>query len=226
MRLLRPLLLVAALLAAPAARAEEAVDLALVLAIDVSRSIDDEEFELQRAGYAAAFRDPRILEAIHSGPAGAIAVTCFQWSGIRQQEQIVPWSRIDDAASAERLAHVLATSQRQVFAGSTSLSGAVDFATELLAKAPPARRRVIDVSGDGSNNNGRFPTYARDDAVAAGITINGLAILNEEPGLDLYYEQRLIGGLGAFVIPARDFEDFGRAILAKLIREIATAAAE
>jgi hypothetical protein len=204
------------------ARAEPAVDIALVLAVDVSLSIDAEEFALQRAGYAAAFRSKRVVEAITGGSIGAVAVTYMQWSGAREQEQIVGWQIINDRASAERFAAFLAAAERVVAAGSTSLSGAIDTAARLLRESGyAAERRIIDISGDGSNNSGRLANFARDEVVAQGITINGLAILKNEPQLDSYYEANVVGGRGAFVLTAGDFDDFAEAILAKLIREVA-----
>jgi hypothetical protein len=221
------LAVLALLLAAAPARAGERVDLALVIAVDASRSIDDEEFELQRAGYAAAFRHPRVVEAIGAGSAGAIAVTYVQWSGAQSQEQMIGWTVLRDAASAGDFADRLARLERRVPAGSTSISGAIDFSMHLLATSGfEARRQVIDVSGDGSNNSGRLAAFARNEAVAAGIVINGLVILNEEPLLDLYYRENVVGGLGAFMTAVAEFDDFAEAILAKLIREIAALPAE
>jgi hypothetical protein len=217
--------LIAVLLLAAAvapARGEKAVDIALVLAVDVSLSIDAEEFALQRAGYAAAFRDKRVIDAITAGAVGAMAVTSLQWSGAREQQQIVGWQLITDRASAARFAEALAAADRVVGGGSTSLSGAIDASVRLLRQSGyAAARRVIDISGDGSNNSGRLPIYARDEAVADGITINGLAILKNEPFLDDYYRANVIGGPGAFVLTAGDFDDFAAAIVAKLIREVA-----
>jgi hypothetical protein len=204
------------------AGAEPAVDVALVLAVDVSLSIDAEEFALQRAGYAAAFRNQRVVEAITGGATGAVAVTYIQWSGAREQQQIIGWQLINDRASAARFAAALAATDRVVAAGSTSLSGAIDAAVRLLRQSGyDAQRRIIDISGDGSNNSGRLPNFARDEAVAQGITINGLAILKNEPQLDSYYEANVVGGRGAFVLTAGDFDDFAQAILVKLIREVA-----
>jgi uncharacterized protein DUF1194 len=202
--------------------AEPAVDIALVLAVDVSLSIDAEEFALQRAGYAAAFRNPRVVDAITAGPVGAVAVTYMQWSGAREQQQIAGWQLINDRASAARFAAALAAADRVVAGGSTSLSGAIDAAGRLLQQSGyTAERRIIDISGDGSNNSGRLPNFARDEAVAQGITINGLAILKNEAQLDSYYQANVVGGRGAFVLTAGDFDDFAEAILAKLIREVA-----
>jgi hypothetical protein len=209
-------------LSAAPARAEPPVDVALVLAVDVSLSIDAEEFALQRAGYAAAFRDSRVIDAITAGATRSMAVTYLQWSGAREQLQIVGWQLITDRASAGQFADALTAADRVVVGGSTSLSGAIDASRRLLEHSGySAERRIIDVSGDGTNNSGRLPIYARDEAVSEGITINGLAILKNEATLDDYYQANVIGGRGAFVVTARDFDDFAEAILAKLIREIA-----
>jgi hypothetical protein len=204
------------------AAAQTKVDVALVLAVDVSLSIDDEEFALQRAGYAAAFRNPRVIEAITLGGAGSMAVTYIQWSGKAEQQQIIGWRIIRDEASAHAFADELAAAERLVAGGSTSISGAIDTAARLLRqRAIVANRKIIDISGDGSNNSGRLPIYARDEAVAEGIIINGLAILKNEPFLDDYYKLNVMGGPGAFVVTAADFGDFAQAILVKLVREVA-----
>jgi hypothetical protein len=222
MRRLGGLLVLLALVAGAPARAAPPVDVALVLAVDASRSVDAEEFDLQRLGYANAFRDPRVLDAIRGGSIGSIAVAYFQWSGPRVQYLSVAWTVLRERADVAAFADAIEGSERVVFGGGTSVSGAIDFGVSLLAAIPaePARR-VIDVSGDGSNNNGRLPIYARDEAVAAGITINGLTILNDEPLLDRYYFANVIGGPGSFVIATADYETFATAILSKLIREIA-----
>lgn len=200
------------------------VDLALVLAVDVSGSVNEPRFALQRDGYAAAFRDPQVLSAIHSGPNDAIAVTVVQWTGPALQVVAVPWTRIADAASAEAFAAAIARAPRALFGGGTSISGAIDTGVALLFDSPfRAERRVIDVSGDGANNRGRPAAAARDDAVRAGIGINGLPILSLEPDLDRYYEANVIGGPGAFVVAARTYEAFADAVRRKLILEIAAA---
>ena len=210
------------LMAVAPARAETRPDIALVLAVDVSLSIDSEEFALQRAGYAAAFRDPRVVEAITSTGSGAMAVTYVQWSGATEQRQIIGWRIVDDATSAAVFAEELGAAERLVASGSTSLSGAIDVSVRLLRQSPAveAVRRVIDISGDGYNNSGRLPTFARDEALAQGITINGLAILKNEPLLDGYYERNVMGGPGAFVLTANGFDDFAEALLNKLVREV------
>jgi len=206
------------------ARAQTKVDVALVLAVDVSLSIDAEEFALQRAGYAQAFRNERVVDAIMAGPVGAMAVTYIQWSGASEQRQIIGWRVIRDAASAAAFADELGAAERLVASGSTSVSGAIDASARLLRDSGfAAMRRVIDISGDGYNNSGRLPIYARDEAVADGIVINGLAILKNEPGLDGYYERNVMGGPRAFVITASDFGDFADAVLGKLVREVSEA---
>src|SRR5258706_2164468 len=217
-------------LAAPAPEARaEAVDLALVLAIDVSRSIDDVEAALQRQGYIAALTNPKVVQAIQSGAIGRIALTYVEWAGVDYQQTVVPWTTIAGRQDAEAVAAaILAAPHRSV--SWTSISGAIDYSRRLLANSGyEAGRHVIDVSGDGRNNSGRPAELARDDAVAEGITINGLPILNDranfgrppEADLDLYYEHAVIGGPGALLILARDFNAFGAAILSKLIKEIA-----
>jgi hypothetical protein len=198
------------------------VDLALVLAADCSYSVTAEGYRLQQKGYADAFRDPRIAAALGSGPAGAVAVTYFQWSGASIRNQVTGWTILRSRADTERLADALETAPRTVFRGGTSISGAIDFGRHLLADAGiTAGRRIIDISGDGRNNNGRPAPQARDEAVADGITINGLPILHEEPDIDQFYAANVIGGPGAFLIPAQDFSAFADAIRQKLILEIA-----
>ena len=207
--------------ALPAA-AQPAADLQLVLAVDASGSVDQYRFELQKRGYVAAFRHARVLQAIRSGPNQAIAVTMAQWTGPTMQVHVVGWMLVGDDESAAAFASAIERAPRQLFGGGTSISGAIDYAMTLFPKSPfRAPRRVIDISGDGSNNRGRPVTFARDEAVAAGVGINGLPILALEPDLDRYYQDSVIGGPGAFVVAAKDYETFGEAILKKLITEIA-----
>jgi hypothetical protein len=206
----------------PASGQGSAVDLQLVLAVDASGSVDQYRFELQKRGYVAAFRHPRVLQAIRSGPHQAIAVSMVQWTGPLMQVQVASWAMIGDERSGETFAAAIERVPRQLFGGGTSISGAIDHAMTLFPRSPfRAPRRVIDISGDGSNNRGRPVTLARDDAVAAGVGINGLPILALEPDLDRYYYDSVIGGPGAFVVAAKDYETFGEAILKKLITEIA-----
>jgi uncharacterized protein DUF1194 len=216
-------------------RAAEAVDLLLVLAADVSRSVDAPKFQLQREGYAAAISDARVVDAIRSGPNSKIAVCFVEWSGIGAQKVVIDWTIIKDAATARQFGDQLLEAPRS-FADRTSISGGIEFAVAQLDRAPfEASRRTIDVSGDGTNNSGRDVTRARDEALAKGITINGLVILSDRPlswnpehtnppgGLANYYRDNVIGGSSSFVMVAENFESFGKAILNKLIAEIAFA---
>jgi hypothetical protein len=233
---LRALLIaVVAIALAPLAQAAEQVDLLLVLASDVSRSVDQAKFQLQREGYAAAITDKRVLEAITSGRMRRIAVSFVEWSGVASQRVVIDWTLIDSAGAARKFSDQLVELPRS-FAERTSISGGIDFALGVLARAPyEAPRRAIDVSGDGTNNSGRDVGLARDEALAKGITINGLVILSERPmpwnpehtnppgGLAEYYRSNVIGGPGSFVVVAEDFNSFGEAIVKKLIAEIADA---
>ncbi|MGA7487677.1 MAG: DUF1194 domain-containing protein [Xanthobacteraceae bacterium] len=221
-RLAAATVLLALAASASSAMAQSAADLQLVLAVDASGSVDQVRFELQKRGYVTAFRHARVLQAIRSGPNQAIAVTMMQWTGPALQIPVVEWRLVGDENSAEAFADAIERAPRQLFGGGTSISGAIDYAATLFPRSPyRALRHVIDVSGDGSNNRGRPVTFARDEAVAAGIGINGLPILALEPDLDRYYYDSVIGGPGAFVVAARDYETFGEAILKKLITEIA-----
>jgi hypothetical protein len=219
----------AGLAGAPRARADDPVDVALVLAVDVSRSIDEDEARLQREGYRAAVSDPRVVEAIRGGMLGAVAVAYVEWAGIEYQRLVIPWTRIGSQRDADAWAAALEQSPRASLSW-TSVSGAIDYSRRVMSDCPhEATRRVIDVSGDGVNNSGPPAEVARDRAVAEGITINGLPILNDRPTfgrpppvpLDVYFRESVIGGAGAFVIAAEDFESFGQAVRRKLIREIA-----
>ncbi|MGE3914970.1 MAG: DUF1194 domain-containing protein [Hyphomicrobiaceae bacterium] len=219
-------LLQLSMLAAPhAAVRAETVDLALVLAVDASGSVNETRFELQKQGYAQAFRHPQVLRAIQSGAHGRIAVTMLQWTGPALQMQVTPWMVIHDTASMSAFAEAIDAAPRRLFSGGTSISGAIDFSARVLADSPhAATRRVIDVSGDGGNNRGRPASAARDEAVAAGIVINGLPILEIDPTLDDHYLRNVIGGPNSFMVPAQSFAEFADAILKKLIIEIAGAA--
>jgi hypothetical protein len=227
------LVLAAAALFPAAALAADDVDLLLVLAADVSRSIDAAKFQLQRDGYAAAVADPRVLESIRSGRNHRIGLTFVEWSGIGAQHVVIDWTAVGDAASAKDFGDRLIEAPRS-FADRTSISGAIDFAMDHLTHTPfNSARRTIDISGDGTNNAGRDVSQSRDEAVAKGATINGLVILSENPlswnpdhtnppgGLDSYYRNNVIGGPGAFVMVAKDFNSFGQAIFGKLIAEVA-----
>lgn len=221
------------LLLAGAAHAEEPVDVALVLVSDVSRSVDDAEFRMQKEGYAAAFNDPRVVAAIRGGAIGAIAVAYVEFAGSYEVRTVLPWQVVRDAAGARALTDAIMAEPRS-FYGRTSISAGIDRAMSLLTTSGfEAQRQVIDVAGDGTNNSGRDVTLARDDAVGAGVTINGLAIINEHPvsytfahvqppgGLTEWYRQNVTGGPGSFVIEVREFSQFGEAMTRKLINEIA-----
>ena len=200
-----------------------AVDVSLVLALDASGSVDDERFELQKQGYAKAFLNSKVLDAIRAGNEQAIAVSMVQWTGPTLQLVMVPWTVIRDERSAQTFATLIEAAPRQLMGGGTSVSGAIDFSAMLLKTSPyRATRRVIDISGDGSNNLGRPPEQARDEAVQMGIRINGLPILSVEPDLDQYFRENVIGGPGAFVIAARSYDQFADAILRKLVTEISS----
>ncbi|HEX2114710.1 MAG TPA: DUF1194 domain-containing protein [Alphaproteobacteria bacterium] len=227
----RPIAIVVAFLFAlcgATAHAEEAapVDVQLVLAIDSSSSVTMDEYYLQLEGYAAAFKHPDLLKAIQSGPQRAVAVALFEWSGPSQQVVNFEWRILRDEASVTAFAEELAVAPRLVLGGETAIGDAIDFAVRLFDESVGSGgRRVIDISGDGISNRGREVTSARDDAVFVGITINGVAILNEEPRLDAYYKAFVVGGTGAFALAARDYEDFRDVIIKKLVREITTIAA-
>ena len=213
-------LLILLLLLAVPARAE--VDLELVLAVDASGSVNAYRFELQKQGYAKAFTDPRVLRAIGQGANQAITVTMIQWTGPFLQVQVVGWTEVRDAASAGVLSNLIAAAPRRLFGGGTSISGAIDRAMALFpAVQAPGTRRVIDISGDGANNIGRLASLARDEAVARGVVINGLPILNVEPDLASHYREQVIGGPGSFLIAIDNYEQFSEAIVRKLVTEIA-----
>jgi hypothetical protein len=225
------------LLATEPARADD-VDVALVLVTDVSRSIDDSEFKLEKDGYASAFTSQKVLEAIQGGAAGKIAVSYVEFASSFEVRTVLDWTVIRDRASAQAFVDRLAAAPRS-FWGRTAISAGVDQAVQLLAETGMnATRHVIDVCGDGTNNAGREVAEARDDAVKAGITINGLAIINDHPvswtfahvqppgGLANYYRANVTGGPGSFVLEVHDFSSFGEAMTRKLVDEIATGPAQ
>jgi hypothetical protein len=198
------------------------VDLELVLAVDVSSSVDGEEFDLQMKGLADAFRNPAVLDAIELAGERGIAVALVQWSSWNSQRLSVDWMRVRDPASAAAIADRIAAAPRFGDGGSTAIAGAIRFSTrQFEINDFEAERRAIDISGDGAANQGAQPSQYRDIAVASGLTINGLAILNDNAQLDDYYAGHVIGGNAAFVMRASDYRDFAEAILHKLVREIA-----
>jgi len=210
-------------------RAEIKVDLELVLAVDASRSIDAFEYRLQRMGYAKALTHPAVVGAITSGPMRRIAISYVEWSGAVQQATLVGWTLLDGKASAAAFARKLTNAPRR-FLGGTSISGAIGYSYRMFkGNGIRGARRVIDISGDGPNNRGAPVVTARDMAVRDGITINGLAILNDRPSrppwpeepVDIHYKTKVIGGPGAFMMVVKGFDAFAAAIRNKLIREIA-----
>ena len=229
----------ALLLAAGSGRAAEApgrpdVDVLLVLAADVSRSIDAQKFDLQRKGYAAALVDPRVMEAIASNPDKRIAVAFVEWAGATSQRLVVDWTPIAGEADARAFAARVLAAPRS-FYDRTAIGSALDFSASQFAHAPfSASRRVIDVSGDGTSNSGSDVTGARDAALALGVTtINGLVILSSDDapqylyehthppgGLAAYYRAHVTGGVGSFVATAKDFESFDRSLIGKIVEEI------
>ena len=208
--------------AAPGVRAQEPVDLALVLAVDSSGSVSGYEFDLQMRGLAEAFRSPGVVNAIKAAAPNGVAVNLMQWSSVDEQGQAFGWLIVRDTASAERVADLIDRTPRLVQDGATAISAALDFAAR-LALGVNAKRRVIDLSGDGRDNQSGEILEGRIKAVAAGITVNGLAILNEDPLLEFYYLSEIIGGEGAFVLGADDYDDFAQAMEIKLIKEISSA---
>lgn len=200
----------------------EKVDLALCLAVDASSSVDYDEFGLMLGGYAAAFRDETVVAALLAGPRGAVAAAMLLWSGAGAQAVAVPWTRLDSDGAARGFAEQVDNAPRLVPAGATALGEGMAAGLALLAACPAeATRLVMDVSGDGRHNQGRPPGPVRDIGVAAGVTINALAVLNEEPDLLDHYRAEVIGGPGAFAMPTPDYAAFAEAIREKLLREIA-----
>ncbi len=222
------MILLAAALASPV-RAE-LVDLELILAVDISGSVDDEEAELQRAGYAAALMDEKVIRAIQSGRHGRIALAYVEWAGDHIKRTLVYWTVIDGTRAAGAFARALRAEPFDVGLW-TSISGVIDYGMDLFDFNPHrGKRRVLDISGDGPNNDGAPVVRARDRAVKKGVVINGLPIINGRPSrygtlpmehLDNYYRDCVIGGFGAFIVVANTYADFARAIRLKLILEIA-----
>jgi len=221
-----------------AAGAPVAVDAAIVLAADVSRSIDDDEFALQRRGYADAIQSQQLLDAVSTGPHGAIALAYVEWAGDGEDKVVVDWAVIRNQADAQAFTAALTAAPRS-FVGRTAIGTAIDFSFAMFAESAfSTDRRVIDVSGDGTNNQGRQVMEARDAAVGAGAVINGLAIFNKKAaamggylalhtnppgGIAQYYRDNVTGGSGAFVLQIDDFKSFGEAMMRKLVNEIADA---
>ena len=207
-------------LEASRAQTGDQVDLALVLAIDCSFSVDSVEFRLQMEGLGQAFLHPEIQKAILGGENQKIAVSAIQWSDIDNQMVIIPWTVISGSADANELGATLSAMPRRLAEGGTSIGNALLYSAALFVAAPGATRQVIDISSDGRNNMGPPVNAVRDQIVARGITINALPILNEWPTLDIYFENNVAGGQGHFVLPANTYEAYGEAMFRKLLREI------
>jgi hypothetical protein len=213
-------------LGATPARANVEVDLELVIAVDISYSMDYDELRLQRDGYVTAFRSEAIQKAVRSGPIGKIAITYVEWAGSFEQRIIVPWMVVEGKETAEQFAErIVAAPIRRAYR--TSIAGLLDFVTPSFdTSGYQGARRVIDISGDGPNNQGRLVLQARADTLAKGITINGLPVVLKRPGyydmedLEQYYRDCVIGGRGAFMIPIRSAEEFREATRTKLLLEI------
>lgn len=230
---MRALFLLPLIIAPTLAAAAEPVDVMLVLVTDVSRSVDDTEFTMEKQGYSAALADPQVLAAIKGGAIGQIAVAYVEFAGSYEVKTVVDWHIVRDGPSADAFSREMQAAQRSYW-GRTSISAGIDHAMQMLIEGGfEAQRRVIDVAGDGTNNSGRETTDARDDAVKAGVTINGLAIINEHPvsytfahvqppgGLTNWYAENVTGGTGSFVVEVRSFQAFGEAMTRKLLNEIA-----
>ena len=207
----------------PRAWAQPSADVAIVLAVDSSSSVNYAEFDLQMRGIAEAFRSAEVQSAIRNGPSGAVAITLVQWSGPLQVQQAVEWRLVTGAASAEALAEEIETTPRFFAVGSTAVGQALTFSATMFEKLPWATgRRVIDVSGDGANTDNPPVGPAREAVLRQGITINGLPIQAQELDIDVYYRDKIIGGHGSFMEVARDYDAFREAMTRKLIREIRT----
>ena len=205
----------------PTTRAQDAeVDMALVLAVDCSFSVDFREFALQMRGLGEAFRKPEIKRAIAMGNLQRIAVSVVQWSDESNQVVAMPWTILESEEDGDLFGETLMGMPRKLAEGGTSISSALLYSAAHFSTAPRAQRLVIDVSSDGRNNVGVPVNAVRDRLVAQGITINALTILNEWPTLDIYFQNQVVGGEGHFVIPANDYSAYADAIYRKLLREI------
>ncbi|NIA67078.1 DUF1194 domain-containing protein [Pelagibius litoralis] len=199
----------------------QVVDLELVLAVDASSSVSAEEFDLQMRGFADAFRDPAVAAAIRATGELGVAIAMIQWSDNRRQHVAIDWQHLTTPQSTEAYAEVIDSTPRFLDGGGTAIGGAIEFGVRAIERNGfEGVRKVIDISGDGRANQGAQPAKLRDLAVLQGVTINGLAILNEDSSVDSYYRTSVIGGTGAFVMTANNYEDFAAAMLEKLIKEI------
>lgn len=222
LQILRAILIAASLVSLPISAQSKSteVDLALILAIDCSFSVDATEYRLQMEGLGSALLNPAVAEAIALGENRSIAILVFQWSDEKNQNIILPWTKVSTTNDLLAIATILGSAPRNLAEGGTSMSSALAFASVQFSSAPSATRRVIDLSTDGRNNIGLPVRIVRDQVVRQGITINGLAIRNEFPTLDIYLENSVVGGPSNFVITTDNYTDFGLAMQRKLIKEI------
>jgi Protein of unknown function (DUF1194) len=212
------------LVSVPRLEVAQRVDLELLLAVDVSFSVDTHEYDLQIRGLAEALRHPDVINAIKAAAPNGVALSLMQWAGPTEQTVSVSWSQVWDQATAEAFAEKIGAVARLPTYGGTAIGDALGRSVSLLAENEfEGARQIIDISGDGRTNQGDSPAPVRNRAALAGITVNGLVILNEEQQLNSYYQERVIGGPGAFVVQVDDFEDFALAMRMKLIREIEVA---
>lgn len=194
--------------------------LALVLALDISSSVNQREYNIQLQGLAKAFRTPEVIEAILTPEGAGIAAIVYEWSGYNQQDVVIPWTMLDSEAAIANVAAILTTHRRPYSDLTTALGKAVEYGAFMFRKAPPCARNVIDISGDGENNDGVGPEYYRAQGKLTGITINGLVVQGAYPDPVPYYREHVIQGPGAFVAMARDFDDYPSVMIGKLLREI------
>ena len=200
---------------------QTSIDLALILAVDVSTSVDAGDYHLQMSGIAAAFRDPEFIQAISAGQHGVIAICAVQWSSRKSQEVVLDWTMIKNSFQAKAAADIIETAVRRWIPGGTGLASAISFCERYFDRLEfKSSRRVIDVSGDGEDNEGGDPPSARDHAVSLEITINGLPIISGSESIQDYYSENVIGGLGHFLVPAENILTFRDAIKQKLLREL------
>ena len=221
MRVFAAAFALAALAPAPAAAA---CKLALALGLDISSSVNSDEYRIQLDGLARAFRTPEVVEAMLSPPGASVAVITYEWSGYAQQDLITGWEVIYSPGAAAAYAARLEAHRRTYSDFPTALGKAVEYGAGLLRRAPPCARRVLDLSGDGENNDGLGPDEIRAKGLLDGITINGLVIQGAMPDPGIYYRTHVMQGPGAFVALARDFDDYPAVIIGKLLREVGTEA--
>lgn len=209
-----------ALAGTPGAAGASECKLALALALDISSSVNDREYAIQRDGLARALRTPEVIEAMLTPEGTGVAVAVYEWSGYNQQDVVIPWTLLDSEVAIRAVADRLAAHQRPYSDLTTALGKAVEYGARLLARAPGCSRQVLDISGDGENNDGVGPGHYRAQGLLDGITINGLVIAGAVPDPAAYYREQVIQGSGAFLVLARDYGDYPAAIIGKLLREI------